>query len=48
MIMPAAAIKSTATPPLPTQINQLLLNGGSIDRAQLNTVVRRISCSAAR
>jgi putative ABC transport system permease protein len=39
VIVPAAAIKSTATPPLPTQTNLLLLNGGSIDQAQLNKLV---------
>jgi putative ABC transport system permease protein len=40
VIMPLAAIKSTITPPGPPGVNELLLTGGSIDRAQLTTVVR--------
>ena len=47
VIMPVAAIRSTATPPVPTPINEMLLNGGSIDHARLSAVVRRTCCSAA-
>ena len=28
VIMPIAAIKSTATPPVPTPVTEMLLNGG--------------------
>jgi putative ABC transport system permease protein len=38
VIMPVAAIKSTATPPVPTPVTLMLLNGGSIDRARLSAV----------
>jgi len=41
VIMPLAAIKSAASPPEPTPVNEMLLAGGSIDRAQLTAVVRR-------
>jgi hypothetical protein len=40
VIMPLAAIKSTVTPPEPAGVNEMLLTGGSIDRARLTTVVR--------
>ena len=36
VIMPVAAIKSTATPPVPTPVTEMLLNGGSIDHARLS------------
>ena len=39
VIVPLAAIKSTATPPAPTPTNLVLLNGGSIDHARLSAVV---------
>jgi putative ABC transport system permease protein len=38
VIMPIAAIKSTATPPVPTPATEMLLNGGSIDHARLSAV----------
>jgi putative ABC transport system permease protein len=41
VIMPLAAIKSTINPPDPTPVNEMLLIGGSIDRAQLNAVAQR-------
>jgi putative ABC transport system permease protein len=40
VIMPLAAIKSTIAPPAPAPVNEMLLTGGSIDQAQLTTVVR--------
>jgi putative ABC transport system permease protein len=40
VIMPLAAIRSTATPLAPTPTNEMLLNGGSIDHARLAAVVR--------
>jgi putative ABC transport system permease protein len=40
VIMPLAAIKSTVTPPEPASVNEMLLAGGSIDRARLTAVVR--------
>jgi putative ABC transport system permease protein len=42
VIMPMAAITSTATPPVPTPVNEMLLTGGSIDQAQLTAVVQRL------
>ena len=42
VIMPLAAITSTATPPVPTPIDGMLLTGGSIDQARLNAVVQRM------
>jgi len=42
VIMPLAAIKSTINPPEPTPVNEMLLLGGSIDRAQLNAVAQRM------
>jgi putative ABC transport system permease protein len=42
VIMPIAAITSTATPPVPTPIDEMLLTGGSIDQAQLTAVVQRM------
>ena len=42
VIMPLAAIKSTITPPEPTPVDEMLLIGGSIDRARLNAVVHRM------
>jgi putative ABC transport system permease protein len=40
VIMPLAAIKSASTPPEPTGVNEMLLTGGSIDRARLTAVLR--------
>ena len=40
VIMPLAAIKSAITPPEPVPVNEMLLTGGSIDRARLTAVVR--------
>ena len=42
VIMPVAAIKSTATPPVPTPVTLMLLNGGSIDHARLSAVASRL------
>jgi putative ABC transport system permease protein len=41
VIMPVAAIRSTATPATPIPVNEMLLNGGSIDQAQLAKIVQR-------
>jgi putative ABC transport system permease protein len=41
VIMPLAAIKSSATPPLPVLANEMLLSGSGIDRAKLTAVVRK-------
>ena len=41
VIMPLAAIKSTINPPEATPVDEMLLAGESIDRAQLNAVARR-------
>jgi len=40
VILPVAAIKSTASPPAPTPTNLMLLNGGSIDQAELAKTVQ--------
>ncbi len=40
VIMPLAAIKSAITPPVPIPVNEMLLAGGSIDRALLTAVLR--------
>lgn len=40
VIMPLAAVRSTATPPAPLPIDEMLLTGGSIDHARLAAVVR--------
>ncbi len=40
VIMPLAAIKSEITPPEPIPVNEMLLTGGSIDRARLTAVLR--------
>jgi putative ABC transport system permease protein len=40
VIMPLSAIKSAITPPEPIGVNEMLLTGGSIDRARLNAVLR--------
>ena len=40
VIMPVAAVRSTATPLVPTPTDEMLLNGGSIDHARLAAVVR--------
>jgi putative ABC transport system permease protein len=40
VIMPLAALKSTATPPMPIPITEVLLTGPGIDRARLATVLR--------
>jgi hypothetical protein len=42
VVMPLAAVRSTATPPLPAPLNEVLLTGGSIDRTRLSTVLRRM------
>jgi hypothetical protein len=41
VIMPLAAIKSASTPPAPIPVNEMLLTGGSIDRARLTAVLRQ-------
>jgi len=41
VIMPLAAIKSSVTPPGPAPVNEMLLDGGSIDRARLTAVLRQ-------
>jgi putative ABC transport system permease protein len=40
LIMPLAAVKSTATPPEPVPVNELLLTGSGLDRARLAAVLR--------
>jgi hypothetical protein len=40
VIMPLAALKSTITPAEPVPVNEILLTGGSIDRARLAAVVQ--------
>jgi putative ABC transport system permease protein len=40
VIVPLAAIKSAITPPEPAGVNEMLLTGGSIDRARLAAVLR--------
>jgi putative ABC transport system permease protein len=40
VIIPASAIHSTATPPGPVPVNELLLTGASIDQARLAAVLR--------
>jgi putative ABC transport system permease protein len=40
VIMPLAAIRSTIAPPAPVPVNEMLLTGGSIDRARLAAVVQ--------
>jgi putative ABC transport system permease protein len=40
VIVPASAIHSTATPPGPVPVNELLLSGANIDRARLAAVLR--------
>jgi putative ABC transport system permease protein len=42
VIMPLAAIKSAGTPPEPVPVNEMLLTGGSIDRARLTAVLRHV------
>ena len=42
VIMPLAAIKSATTPPEPAPVNEMLLTGGSIDRARLTAVLRHV------
>ena len=42
VIMPLAAIKSANTPPEPVPVNEMLLTGGSIDRARLTAVLRHV------
>ena len=42
VVVPVAAIRSTATPPVPTPVTEMLLNGGSIDHARLSAVVGRL------
>jgi putative ABC transport system permease protein len=39
VIVPVAAIRSTATPPVPTPVTEMLLNGASIDHARLSAMV---------
>jgi putative ABC transport system permease protein len=40
VIMPFAALHSTATPPEPAAVTEVLLTGPGIDRARLNAVMR--------
>ena len=40
VIMPLAALASTARPPVPVPVTELLLTGSGIDRARLATVMR--------
>jgi putative ABC transport system permease protein len=42
VIMPLAAIKSAITPSEPVGVNEMLLTGGSIDRARLTAVLRHV------
>jgi putative ABC transport system permease protein len=42
VVMPLAAIKSANTPPEPVPVNEMLLTGGSIDRARLDAVLRHV------
>jgi hypothetical protein len=42
VIMPIAAITSTATPPVPILVDEMLLTGGPIDQARLTAVVARM------
>jgi putative ABC transport system permease protein len=41
VIMPIGAIRSTATPPVPSPTTVMLLNGGSIDHAKLAALVSK-------
>ena len=41
VIIPLASIKSAIRPPEPIPVNEMLLTGGSIDRARLTAVLRR-------
>jgi putative ABC transport system permease protein len=40
LLMPLGALTSTATPPVPVPVTELLLTGSGIDRARLATVMR--------
>jgi putative ABC transport system permease protein len=42
LILPLGALKSTATPPQPIPVTELLLTGSGIDQAQLITVLRKV------
>jgi hypothetical protein len=42
VIMPLAAIKSAITPAEPIPVNEMLLAGGSIDRARLTALLRHV------
>ena len=42
LIMPLGALTSTATPPVPVPVTELLLTGSGIDRARLATVMRAV------
>jgi len=42
VLMPLAAIKSAIAPPEPVPVNEMLLTGGSIDRARLAAVLRHV------
>ena len=42
LIMPLGALASTATPPVPVPVTELLLTGSGIDRARLATVMRAV------
>jgi putative ABC transport system permease protein len=42
VIMPFAALHSTATPPVPASVTEVLLTGPGIDRARLNAVMRAV------
>ena len=41
VIMPLAALRSSATPPAPVLANEMLLSGSGIDRAKLTALVRQ-------
>jgi putative ABC transport system permease protein len=42
LVMPLGALTSTATPPVPVPVTELLLTGSGIDRARLATVMRAV------
>jgi hypothetical protein len=42
LILPLGALRSTATPPAPIPVTELLLTGSGIDRARLTTVVHQV------
>ena len=42
LILPLSVLKSTATPPAPIPVTELLLTGSGIDRARLTTVLHQV------